>query len=416
MKIPIQNPFSQWKKEREETRKRVEAEAARKITNQTARNERTLIETLESIDFINPRLPKKYLDHKTDESQKYGDLELAARSFARQIERNTLPASVDVLGIDQKLLEIALRYKYAIEYGEVQVAYAARSALSKGITELRCVVPIAQPKMIPQFVEISVEYLDKWLNLLDNAQMVDKDEAAVKALEAKYKAQRGEYKEQVRKMYADIAADPEKAAALEAIRRNENPDRSTWSDAQKDVYNLMLSQRFKGVTVDLTGRVHQSRYENFLMNKHVVENLSVALTAVPAAIDENAKAIAAETMRDLVMDMDKAAVQLEKAIEEMNSLEEKVKSLDYSRGQTLARYAAAGEAERELESIKKMQQVQIDDSAEQHRKALNSMGLLTKEQLEEAEKIREAAQEKEQIAGIEAENEESDEDQYEVEE
>lgn len=181
------NPFSAWRERRKEQQREMEESVARKVTDDTAHNESLMIEELSSIDFAHSRLSQKDLERKSNPKQPCGDLEYAARYLQQLLLKDPQIIQMDIRKIDEKLINLAMLFRQAVEQGDKHMAYAAKGALVRGLMDIRTRIPQKQPELAQQFVLLNTKYLEEWITLVKFAQSVDHLEKDAENLQADQK-------------------------------------------------------------------------------------------------------------------------------------------------------------------------------------------------------------------------------------
>lgn len=372
------NPVSNWLANRKLKKEQEAENAARKITDETAKNENILQETLEGIDFIHSEMPKERLEERAREGQKYGDFEQTARGLAQQLRRNPLTVNVDIRKLDEKLLILAELYKNAIETGEVHAAYAAKKALVKGLLEVRGRIPQCREELLTQFVEINAKYLDEWITLVQMAQTADHLYKNADNIKTKYDRAKDGYETQVAGLLEELKQHQDKAEALAFIKNQNSTDtKSAWTPLQRQVYDELLEQRLKRVGIDMDAYQFQAMQQSFQTTKGEVEILSTKLEALPLVTDENLKNKYKEAIDDLFMELAKRDTELEESLKSLEEFEGRILQLEAAPGNQLAKETVANEAEVFLKAAKEQQKKRIGEREKDRGETLKELGLLT---------------------------------------
>ncbi len=378
------NPISAWFAGRRERKAQEEEAAARRITDKMAENENTLQSILEGINFLHSKLSAETLNYKSNPNQKYGDLEQTARGLAQAIRKNPLTVDVDIRKIDEKLLILAQRFRDAVENGDRHAAYAAKAGLARGILDIRNRIPVHQPEMIEQFVELNTQYLDEWLTLVGFAQLADRSEENVGNLKVKYDQTREEYDSEVKKLYDSLQADPKTRDALSFIQnQTDKNDWSTWSEERRKVYAAMVDQRFKQVNIDLDAYQYQTEQTSMQKYLNDVDLLSAKLARVPIAVDPNQMNRYQEAIDNLFQEFARKDAELQETLTMLDSIEGRIKQLESAPGNLMARQVAAEQAQVALKKMREMQDKKVGERVSNRRQELNDLGLETEEDLQE---------------------------------
>ena len=179
------NPVIQWVDERKEERSRKIEENAKQLSNNRAENEEKMISMLESINFVSSLLPPKYIDFKSNDTPPYGDLEFAVQTAIGFLKNNTGDyVGLDISKIDAMIITMIQELKNAVDAGNVNRAFAAKSSIITCIDSIRDKIPTVPEEMQAQFIESSEKYLEMWLTLISASNTMDGLETNLKQLES----------------------------------------------------------------------------------------------------------------------------------------------------------------------------------------------------------------------------------------
>lgn len=378
------NPISAWFANRRERKVQEAEKAARMITDQTANNENLLQNQLEGINFLHSGLSNKTLEYRTNPSQKYGDLEQTARGLAQAIRKNPLTVDVDIRKIDEKLLVLAQRYKDAIEKGDEHAAYAAKGALTRGVLDIRNKIPIHQPELIEQFVELNTQYLDEWITLVGFAQLADQTQKNAEKLNEKYDQAKTEYDAEVKSLYDKLQSDATLREALAFVRdQSSMASKSTWTEDQRKVYGMMLDQRFKRVNIDLDAYLFQSERTSLQKYLNDVDILSAKLARVPIAVDPDQMNKYKEAIDNLFMELAKKDAELEETLTVLDEIEGRLLQLETAPGNQMAKQVVSDEVDIALDKMKEMEKKKVGERLADRKQELSDFGLHTEEELQQ---------------------------------
>ena len=202
------NPFAAWLAHRKEAKMAAAEQAAKAITNDTAKNEAAIVEKLASIDFLHSRLPKEVLEAKSDPDRAYGDLEYASRAIQRILIKNPQSLSADIRSIDEKLLTLAILFKQSVEQGDEKAAFAAKAGMLHGLTNIRNKIPENQPDLFKIFVESNAKYLESWITLVNLSQVADRMKQNVERERELYQDEKEKCDESTEALYTLLKEDP----------------------------------------------------------------------------------------------------------------------------------------------------------------------------------------------------------------
>lgn len=400
------NPISNWLARRKERRTQMEEQASRMITNDIARNEATIIDQLNSIDWLKSKLPRTALDEKSNEKQPCGDLEFAARVIVRQLQKNPKAIKMDIRKIDQKLLTLVLLYKQAVEYGDIRAAYAAKGALVRGFKDIRSRIPENQPELAKQFVEANTQYLDQWITLVNLAQKADRQKQNLESTREEHAKLKGEFDERIHTFADKLKTDTEYGEVYMSILRHNAPEeRAKWTDIQRRVHMDMVEQRLGRVNLDLNGRVLYHRELDLAETESQVDMLHTSVAALEIVADPNLLNKFRESVDNLFTQLAASDAAIDASLQLMDDIEGRIKALDFAAGSQRQKEVVAEEAELVLEEVKKQQEIHAGQSKLKGMKIREELGLLSDEQL--AEKRRQAEIEEqramEELAQMQAE-------------
>ncbi len=381
-KAASSNPISEWFFSRKERKEKEAAEAAARVTNKLAENEHTIQTILEGIDFIHSPLPAKTLEHKSNPNQRYGDLEQCARGLAQALRKNPLTIEADIRPIDEKLVILAHRYNGAIKDGHLNTAYAAKVALARGILDIRSHIPSDQPELIEQFVQLSTQYLDEWITLVDYATTADKAERNAKALQAEFDKTQQQYDTEVQNLYDAIQSDAETRRIYNAMLNGELDDTLSMNEQERTMHRSMIQQRARKVTSELKGAMHQAAELKVLSCKNAVDILSAKLAELPIPENPNQMNRYNEALDNLFQDLAKKDVELREMLTSYDEMEGRISQVFDGEGWVKARDVAMQQAQASLVEMQEMQSRQVKQQDSNRREEINAMGLETAEDLE----------------------------------
>ena len=377
------NPISRWITERNERKKAAKDEASRLITNKIAQNETIIIEKLNSIDFLHSKLPKQVLEAKKNENQRYGDLQHAAKAIAAQLLNNPQTIKMDIRSIDEKLLTLVLLYKQAIEQGDVRAAYAAKGGLVRGINDIRCRIPQDQPNLAKLFVESNTKYLEEWITLVNMAQLADRLKENVDEISARYTRDRAEKDEETKALHKRINEDSEYLIAFNEILEHDTPEeRAKWTDIQREVHLQMVDDQLKRVRLDLSAVVLQQKQNDYNVAVNRVELLYDRVASMKVVYDPDLINNFNEQIEAIFVEMAESDAALDEALQMMEDIEGRLAQLDNAPGTVRAREVAFESANKTMDEIAKLQEVQNGKNAARAHKIRENLGIKNEQELE----------------------------------
>lgn len=378
------NPFANWAARRKEARTAAAEEAAKMITNDTAKNEAALVDTLASIDFLHSRLPKAALEAKSDPGRPYGDLEYASKAMQQMLIKNPQTISVDLRGIDEKLLTLVILFKQAVEQGDERAAFAARAGLLRGFNHIRTRVPANQPELAKLFVESNVKYLDSWVTLVGLAQVADRMKQNTDRERELYNDELSKDEASTEALFELIKNDPEFNKAYQEIEQHDTQeDRIRWNPKQREVHMMMVERRMGKARLNLKNFM-LTQGEQELANKvNQVEMLYAKVAKLPIVADPNLMNKYREQIDILFQELAATDVEIDESLKLMDEIDGRIEQLNNAPGAVRAREVAAEEATNALEEMKKLQLKRAGLLKAKEGAGLRELGLYSEEELHE---------------------------------
>lgn len=221
--------FERRQKEQELVEQRIHA-----IAEETERNERRIICTLQEIDFRNSRLPREVLERKINPTQSYGDLELGAQEAAQWLEKHPWENPNDISPVDQKLLWLACYFKEAVQDGNVKRAYTAKEGLLWGLQEVREKLSKAEWIQIEQ----GASDLEGWINLVELAGKADYLQKSEMLRRPNYEAAVQTCEQKRDALFKEVKGDEKKLEAF--LRIAEHPENCTGTEQEKTILRELM--------------------------------------------------------------------------------------------------------------------------------------------------------------------------------
>lgn len=378
------NPFSAWAARRKEAKQAAAEEAARKITNDTAKNEAALVETLASIDFLHSKLPKAALEAKSDPNRNCGDLEYASRAMQHMLIKNPQTISVDLRGIDEKLMTLVILFKQAVEQGDERAAFAARAGLLRGLTQIRNKVPANQPELSRLFVESNVKYLDSWITLVSMSQVADRMKQNVDRERELYKDEQAKDEASTEALFELLKSDPEYSAAFKEIHDHDTlEDRARWNEKQREVHVMMVERRMAKARLNLKNFVVTQGEQELSSKINQVEVLYTKVAKLPIVADPDLMNKYREQIDLLFNELAATDVEIDESLKLMDEIDGRIEQLNNAPGAVRAREVATEEAERAVEDMRKLQEKRAGIQQAREGASLKELGLHTMEELEQ---------------------------------
>lgn len=390
------NPIKAFFEGRKSRREKLAETAAKEISNDTAKNELRIADTLGSVDFIHSRIKPEILNEKTDPKQPCGDLEWASRAIRRNLLDNPQPKSIDIRKIDEKILQLAVLFKQSVEQGDKNAAYAAKAALARGIHDIRNRVPADSAPLSAAFVETNAKYLESWITLVMMCQCSDRLKENADNEEALYNSTEEKLQKGIDDFYNEIQDNPEVAEIFaEMIRLDEEGKRSEWTRQQVDLHNNMIERAIDKSNLILRKISYIQLNEQYTANEGRVDVLYSKLAMLPIVTDPNLMNKFQEELDALVLDMAKADQEIDETLTTMDKIVGALDQLEHAPGAIRAKEVALETTNDALEEIKRMQELDAGIVKEKADDRLRSLGIKSREEVEILKKQAEEAHERE---------------------
>lgn len=386
------NRISRWLSDSKERRREARDNAARMITNEMARNETLIVDTLMSINFANSRLPQEELSKRTREGQSCCDLEYACRAMVQAMQKDAKVVKVDVRRVDEKLLTLVMMFKQCIEDGDRDAAYMAQRAIVRGIKNVRMRIPSDRPELAKQFVDVNTRYLDEWITTVGMAQVCDRIKENLDAQKAASKVRREKLDGEIEAHRKKLEEDPEYRNAFNSILKHDTPEeRTKWTDKQKEVHRLMIEQRYRRRNQEIGEKQVDQLETQYIAKKAEVEMMRDNLAATMIVADPDQMNKFKEAVDRMFEDFARRDAQIDEMLKYADELDGRLAQIDHLPGTIRATEVAAEEAEKTLNELIAAQQ---KETGEQNDKnvSMADMGLKTKEEIENLRTQREREQ------------------------
>lgn len=383
------NPVKEWFAKREAEKKAMEDQAAQKVTNKIEDNAQKLVKELKTVDFLHCDLPQYVLNDRRGETDypQMCSLEYDTNYIIQLIEDDRQTITMDILPIDKQLMALVMRFQQYVAQGDVTAAKTARDAILLGVREIRCKLPVNIPEQVEPFIKGHAEYLEKWVTLVDLAQRYDRVGNALSNQKAATQDARDRKAYQVAGIASRIKdpKEPDFAAAYFKIKDGKlSPDRSTWSDKEREVHTLMVNAKLMDFTINLHNRKTTSLENDMNRLMGQMDNIRAFLNEMPDFSDPNLLNKYNDIMDQLIEDFVASDQRMEETLNTVERITAALRQVDESRGNLLAMEAATLEAQKVLDEILKENQT---ISADEHSRLLEQHGLKTPEKIKEKERI-----------------------------
>lgn len=372
--------ISGWIQGRKERKKALAEQTAKIITDDTAKNETAIIDTLSSIDFIHSRLPEEVLEAKSNPNRPCGDLEYASKAICRMLLKNPQTLSLDLRKLDEKLLTISMLFKQSIEQGDKRAAFAAKAALVRGINDIRTRIPANSPELFNQFIEANAKYLDSWITLIGLAQVADRMEQNAEEQKALLTSKEEKHKKALEQLKSIIQEDSVKAEIFADIVNHDSPEeRAKWTQEQRDMHKLLIEKRMDGVHLQLDSLLLQQKETDLASKESQIETLYSKVASQEIVADPNLMNKFREEVDKMFEELAASDAEIDETLRLMDDIEGRIAQMDKAPGAVRAREVVAEEGEAAIEEIKRMQDIAIGNQAKRTDEKLKSLGILSKE-------------------------------------
>ena len=387
--------ISGWIQGRKERKKALAEQTAKIITDDTAKNETAIIDTLSSIDFIHSRLPEEVLEAKSNPNRPCGDLEYASKAICRMLLKNPQTLSLDLRKLDEKLLTISMLFKQSIEQGDKRAAFAAKAALVRGINDIRARIPANSPELFNQFIEVNAKYLDSWITLIGLAQVADRVEQNAEEQKALLISKEEKHKKALEQLKSIIQEDSVKAEIFADIVNHDTPEeRAKWTQEQRDMHKLLVEKRMEGVILQLDRLLLQQKETDLASKESQIETLYSKVASQEIVTDPNLMNKFREEVDKMFEELAASDAELDETLRLMDDIEGRIAQMDKAPGAVRAQEVAAEEAKAAIEEIKRMQDIEIGNQAKRAAEKLKRLGILSKEEEAALKRQAEEAQQK----------------------
>ncbi len=388
-------------------------QAAKIITNDTAKNEAAIVDKLASIDFLHSKLPKEVLDAKSDPNRPYGDLEYASRAIQSILLKNPQSLSADIRSIDEKLLTLSILFKQAIEQGDEKAAFAAKAGLLRGLTNIRNKIPENQPDLFKLFVETNTKYLDSWVTLVNLSQVSDRMKQNVEREREMYASEKEKCDNDTDALYELLKNDYEMNQAYQEIIENDSVEnRIRWNDKQREVHIMMVERRMAKARLNLKNFMLVKGEEELSTKNNEIEVLYAKVAKMPIVTDPNLMNKYKEQVDLLFKELAETDVEIDESLQLLDEIDGRIEQLDNAPGAVRAREVAAMEAEKALEDIRNLQLKKAGVLEAKAKAGLKELGLYSEDELKVLKKELEEQQAREAEKLIESIEVSEDEGEY----
>lgn len=392
-----QSGISAWFQRRKDRKKEAAEIAAKMITDDTAKNELAIINTLRSVDFLHSKLPREVLDHKENPNRNCGDLEFASRVVCSKLIKNPQTLAVDMRKIDERLLTIAVWFKQSVEQGDERAAYAAKGALARGINDIRSRVPLNDPALFTQYVEANARYLDSWITLIGIAQVTDRLKENVEEQKKRIEDKREESqakREQMKAWFQDSNSAEGKTLAY-VLKHDSPEERMSWTPEQKEMQKRIIEDRLDDVRLLVDGLLLEEAEKGYASKNNQVEILYSKVASQVVVCDPDLMNKFREDVDDMFKSLAASDAEFDETMRAMEDIEGRVMQLYTSPGSQRAAAIMEEQVKKMAEEIKQKQLAEGDTGAKELEALRDRFGIMSVE--EEENLKRQAAIEQQRV-------------------
>lgn len=399
--ITRSNPIAAWFQNKKNKRAQNREEAAKMITNNKAENEINIANVLKSINFTDSLLPVEKLDYKTNENQPYGDLEFGVMEAIDLISNNTQDYSgLNINQIDTAILQIAKELKNAIESGNVNRAFAAKSGLIVAIDQIRDKIPSIPDSMKAEYIETSVKYLEIWTTLISSCTSLDVIQQNLDSQKQSIEQRQQKNDEEKNELSRRMLAEPAFKSKMEALMNDTFIGNSSeWDNETMNLYNWLVRQRIEKSSINFEMLQYDMLVKQSAYQSKIIGDYQTRVRAVPVPTDPNLMNKYKEMVESEYLKAAEIDAQFDELGEYMDNMDERLRMMANTKGSIRMKRMALESVEDLAERARKiqMEEAGINDNGNQMEK-LRRIKLLTPEELQ---KIREEQPEPEMQINLE---------------
>ena len=351
------NPFTAWLQNRKNIKAQKMEEAAKQVSNNKAENEMKISNILNSINFTESLLPVEKLDYKSNDSQPYGDLEFAVVVASDLISSNTYDYSgVDISNIDASIVVIAQELKNAIETGDVNRAFSAKSGLVVAVNDVRNKIPFVPEDMKKAFVESCESYLELWKTLIMSCTSLDALQKNLDSQIANIEKKKKKYSEDNKAVAKRLIEEPELQQKIESIS-NETfiSNGQRWDQESLDFYKFLVNQRIEKSALTFELLQHDMLEKQMAYQSKIINDYRTRVENNPVPEDPNLL----NKYKDMMEQEFKRAAEIDAQFDElgeyMDSMDERINQMAYSKGSIRQKRMAQASVDSIVELAKQIQ-------------------------------------------------------------
>lgn len=373
---------------------RKEAEFARMLTANRAKNEQQIRSTLAAIDFTSSKIPQEILDAKTNPDQPYGDLELTAKGLQAAII-STEFFDVDTKGIDTVLLELAKDFQDAVANGHVNAAFTAKAGLVSCIENIRNRIPhISDPDRMKNYLTNAVNHMRVWPAMVDQAMLVDEQQQTYNGFSADEKKLKAEIEEINNEFEQKLQSDIEYSEAYDfwQERTLASVKMEELTDVQRKVRTQMTELYFRVAELEYASNQTETAWDTLQGAQHRLNLLEIKAHEAVKSQDPAALDIFKDLMNDSIDYMNEMNVANAEFLGWLDEFNAAMKEMRNNPAAIKKNAIAQEMVTQEFERIRKKQQQSINSGQKSINELLRKNGILSEEELKREKEKNEAEQ------------------------
>ena len=398
--ITKSNPIAAWFQNKKNKKAQKREEAAKMITNNKAENEINIANVLKSINFTDSLIPAEKLDYKTNENQPYGDLEFGVMEAIDLISNNTQDyGGLNINKIDTAILQIAKELKNAIEAGNVNRAFAAKSGLIVAIDQIRDKIPSIPESMRAEYIETSVKYLEIWTTLISSCTSLDVIQQNLDSQKQSIEQRQKKNDEEKDELSRRMLAEPAFKAKMETLMNDTFIGNSSeWDNETMNLYNWLVRQRIEKSSINFEMLQYDMLVKQSAYQSKIIGDYQTRVRAVPVPTDPNLMNKYKEMVEEEYLKAAEIDAQFDELGEYMDNMDERLRMMANTKGSIRMKRMALESVEDLAERARKIQMEEAGIHEGNQMDKLRKIKLLTPKELE---KIREEQPEPEQQINLE---------------
>lgn len=331
--------------------------SAPKITGQFLDDTCTLVDRLTALDFSRSKLPREILEDWRPGTT-FCKLAFSTKvELVKKLTHCRQAPPVSIRSLDEKLLNLIIGLDSYVRAGDVVSTLMTHEALVRGIVDIRCNFP-QNPAISPeQFVQINTEYLGQWFNLIQWAEIYDRQSKNLAQQRLENQLELDRVNRSIDDIGNRIETDPDFGDTFFHIRNHDTPtDRANWTQAQREVHLMLVEHRLSQFTLELSNTNLASLEQDQLSVKHKIDTLRMQLAAVPIVTDPDLLNKYRESMNNFIHDMAASDAFTEETLRQATEFQGVLDHLEQTSGAMRQNTAAAEGARATMEQLSRLNQ------------------------------------------------------------